>query len=76
MSQPDDFTPTDRPIMLSDLNAIKKAVHRSEQATVSMYTEFRGMRDRLWYSLGFALFCAVASFACAAVALAAASPAP
>lgn len=59
----DEFTPTDRPIMLSDINAIRKAVHRSETATLAMYSEFQSVRTRLRWSLATCIICAVVCLA-------------
>lgn len=43
----EDFTPIDRPLMRSDINDVKEAVHNIGTYTLEMYNEFRGVRSQL-----------------------------
>lgn len=57
----ENFTPVDRPIMLSDLNAIKVAVQNTEAVQRKMYNEFKAYRDRVRYPVA---VCVVSALVC------------
>ena len=71
----DEKTPIDRPLMRSDLNDVRAAMHDVSQKTLAMYTEFRGVRGQLRAYVAICLACAFLSLVSAVVSVvAAASP--
>lgn len=67
-------TPVDRPIMLSDLNDIRRAVHNAETHTLAMHSEFQSFRDRMRIGVGVCIGCALVSVASAIASVASAAP--
>jgi len=71
----DESTPIDRPLMRSDLNDVRQAMHDVSQKTLAMYNEFRGIRGQLRTYVAICIACAFLSLVSAAVsAVAVASP--
>ena len=68
-----DQTPVDRPIMLSDLNEIRRACHNAETHTLRMYSDFSKFRVRIGGALGVSVVCAIVCVISAIVSVASAS---
>lgn len=64
-----DNTPVDRPLMLSDLNDVRRGVHDISQKTLAMYDEFRGVRGQF---RTYVAICVACAFLCVASAVASA----
>jgi hypothetical protein len=74
MSQ-DENTPIDRPLMRSDLNDVRAAMHDVSQKTIAMYDEFRGIRGQFRTYVAICVACTFLSLVSAVVsAMAAAAP--
>jgi hypothetical protein len=68
-------TPIDRPLMRSDLNDVRAAMHEVSQKTLEMHNEFRGVRGQL---RTYVAVCVACTFLClvSAVVSAVAAAAP
>ena len=62
-----EVTPTDRPILLSDLNSMKSVLHNVESVQLTMFEDFKSFRDRLRYAMATCIGCALISLASAVV---------
>lgn len=62
-----EHTPIDRPILLSDLNGVKRVMHNVETVQLAMFEEFKGFRDRMRLALATCIGCALISLASAVV---------
>jgi hypothetical protein len=62
-----EHTPIDRPIMLSDLNAMKRVLHNVETVQLAMFEDFKNFRDRIRLATATCIGCAVVSLASAVV---------
>jgi hypothetical protein len=65
----DDFTPIDRPLMRSDLNDVREAVHNISQNTLAMYNEFRGARGEFRTYVAICAACTFFSVVAAVVSI-------
>jgi hypothetical protein len=61
----DDFTPIDRPLMRSDLDGVRRAMHNLEQLAVRHYSEATATRREGRVLAIVCVACAVFSFGCA-----------
>ncbi len=67
-------TPVDRPILLSDLNAMKRVLHNVETVQLAMFEDFKAFRDRIRLATATCIGCAFLSLASAVVSIVARMP--
>jgi hypothetical protein len=72
MSQPsaDDFTPTDRPITMADINAVRKAAHNAESHAVATYELLKKTNNSMRVAVATCVACAFFCLVSAVVAVA------
>lgn len=57
----DDFTPTDRPITMADMNAVRRAAHNAESHAVATYELLKKTNSRLGTAVA---ICLASAFVC------------
>lgn len=65
----DDFTPIDRPLLLSDLNDIRRCVHNIESVQLRWYEESKALTARVGRLEAKLWLPAIVSIAAAAIAV-------
>lgn len=61
----DDITPTDRPLMRSDLDAVRKATHHTQQIVIAMHSEVTAIRREPRTLAAVCVLSAIVSLGCA-----------
>jgi len=70
----EENTPIDRPLMRSDLNDVRQAMHEVSQKTLEMDNEFKGVRGQLKTYVAICVACTFLCLVSALVTIASARP--
>lgn len=66
----EDFTPTDRPITMADMNAVRKAAHNAESHAVATYELLKKTNNRMASAVATCVACAFLCLVCAVTVVA------